>query len=173
LFFLAWDKLIFSFFHHWSGYRIPALVFGFLTFLGDGWFALLVTVALWIWEKHRLKAPARTARALFWTCLSSGILAQIVKYLVRRPRPLGPSPTSFPSGHAATAFTMAVILTRRWPRWGWLFWSLAVLVGISRMVLGWHYPLDVMAGACLGMATAWVYLRRFHQRKKEGPSPPK
>ncbi|NLG83245.1 MAG: phosphatase PAP2 family protein [Firmicutes bacterium] len=169
--FFNWDKIVFSFFYNWSTHPIVATGFGLLTYLGDGLFALLVTVAIWAWERRRLKVPAQTARALFWTCLSSGILAQIIKHLVRRPRPLTHTPTSFPSGHTATAFAMAVVLTWRWPRLGWLFWLLATLVGISRIVLGQHYPLDTLAGALLGTLTAWGYLRWALRRRKDHTNP--
>jgi undecaprenyl-diphosphatase len=82
-----------------------------------------------------------------------------LKLITMRPRPfeyLGVSSlvpvqlSSFPSGHTLAFFTLLPILNASFPRWKILFWSLAVLVGFSRIVLGVHYLSDVVAGAFLG-----------------------
>ena len=57
---------------------------------------------------------------------------------------------SFPSGHATIAFAMAVVLSRKEPKWWWIFYVLAVLISLSRIFLGKHYPLDVIVGGLLG-----------------------
>ena len=62
---------------------------------------------------------------------------------------------SFPSGHSATAFwayVMAVGLNAQKPL-RWILCVLMVLVGISRMVVGAHFPLDVLAAWVIGGAT--------------------
>lgn len=89
-----------------------------------------------------------------------------VKDLVQRPRPSAAHPeihplyvvhsSSFPAGHAATAFAGATLLTycaaRLWP----LFLTLAVAIGFSRVYDGVHYPTDVLAGAAIGVVIAAV-----------------
>ncbi len=57
---------------------------------------------------------------------------------------------SFPSGHATIAFAMAVVLSKKEPKWKWMFYMLAVLISLSRIFLGKHYPTDVLVGAFLG-----------------------
>jgi undecaprenyl-diphosphatase len=72
------------------------------------------------------------------------------------PRPLVHAPTdgSFPSGHAATSFAAATVLTLAWPRWWPAFLLLALGIGFSRVYVGVHYPLDVVGGAALGILVA-------------------
>ena len=98
----------------------------------------------------------------------AGVLDQVVKNLTCRARPSAegagaflsdfpcfPVPyelASFPSGHATTAFALATLLSLWYPRWTGGFLALAALVGWSRIVLGSHFPSDVLAGAVLGCA---------------------
>ncbi|GIK43638.1 MAG: hypothetical protein BroJett011_74710 [Chloroflexota bacterium] len=81
------------------------------------------------------------------------------QYLSLRPRPEGvrllfPTPNfpSYPSGHAAVAFAVALVLALFWRRWrGWgLNLAGAGLIALSRVYLGYHYPSDIFAGAVLG-----------------------
>jgi undecaprenyl-diphosphatase len=64
--------------------------------------------------------------------------------------------SSFPAGHAATAFAGAVLLTAVAPRLWPAFFVLAVVIGFSRIYDGVHYPTDVLAGALLGAAVGAV-----------------
>ena len=71
-------------------------------------------------------------------------------------RVVGPKPTSssLPSGHVTNAVAAAYALTRVAPGGRVVFWTLALLVAYSRIYLGVHYPLDVIAGAIVGLAAA-------------------
>lgn len=66
---------------------------------------------------------------------------------------------SFPSGHATLAFALAASIYYLDKRWGIMFSILAVLVSFGRVMAGVHFPLDVVAGALLGWATAH-FMRR-------------
>ena len=66
-----------------------------------------------------------------------------------------PTTRSFPSGHAANAAGGAYALARLAPEAGAIFWGVALLVSISRVYLGVHYPADVLGGWALGLAVAW------------------
>ncbi|MDX2130432.1 MAG: phosphatase PAP2 family protein [Planctomycetota bacterium] len=61
---------------------------------------------------------------------------------------------SMPSSHTSAAMVLAVALHAMYPRLGVLVWTLAVIVGLSRVIFGAHFPSDVIAGATLGYAAA-------------------
>lgn len=89
------------------------------------------------------------------------LFCQGVKALTHRPRPTFVrqgfhhqflTSSSFPSNHTAMAFAMAYLILRLYPAWYniFLLYLLAVLIGLSRVYLREHYPLDVLGGAALG-----------------------
>jgi undecaprenyl-diphosphatase len=102
------------------------------------------------------------------------VLTEVIKFVVGRPRPCtGVLPSvrtlmgfgcdveldpSFPSGHASRAFALAAFVGLRF-RWraGSAAFGFAVLVGLSRIYLGVHWPSDVVAGALLGVGLALAF----------------
>jgi membrane-associated phospholipid phosphatase len=66
---------------------------------------------------------------------------------------------AFPSGHAAATATLALLLGLYFPRARWVFYLIALLVGIERVVKRWHYPSDVIAGYVLAGAVVFTLLR--------------
>jgi undecaprenyl-diphosphatase len=98
-------------------------------------------------------------------------LATLLKNVVgtRRPSDGGPLITiprsdSFPSGHTATSFACATVLAALVPRAAPAFYVLALAIGYSRVYVGVHWPLDVVGGAVLGVATALLLLAVTRRR---------
>jgi len=139
-----------------------------ITTLGAAFIIVLFAVPLW-WRGYR--------EATFDFLLLLGItvvLTEGIKFLVGRPRPCnGVLPNvrtligygcdaefdpSFPSGHASRAFALAAFVGLRF-RWraGSAASAFAVLVGLSRIYLGVHWPSDVLAGALLGVGLALAF----------------
>ena len=113
-------------------------------------------------EPLRLLIPW-AAVAASWT------VAEGAKYLFDRARPFiwdaeiaplikTPSSSSFPSGHSATAAAGALTLSVIYPAFAPLLVAAGLLVILSRVYLGVHFPVDVLAGAAIGIATAGVVL---------------
>lgn len=133
------------------------------------WVALALVVAI----------VARRAQPFVLVVLAvaaADSLASLLKVAVGEHRPTGshplvtmPSSHSFPSGHAATAFAGATVLSRLAPRAAPAFALLALAVAYSRLYVGVHFPLDVAAGAAVGAATALLLLaaaRRLSARSR-------
>jgi undecaprenyl-diphosphatase len=99
----------------------------------------------------------------------SWMVAEGAKFLFNRARPYisdteiaplikTPSSSSFPSGHSATAAAGAITLSAVYPAFAPVFVLSGVLVALSRMYLGVHYPFDVLAGLLIGTAIAVAVL---------------
>ena len=82
--------------------------------------------------------------------------------------PIGKSSAySFPSSHAANMGASMLLLSLTFRRWAWAFGVIALLVGLSRIYLGLHYPSDVMGGYLLGMAIGYLVWRVMEKIKKK------
>ena len=98
----------------------------------------------------------------------AGVLSTSIKNIVRRDRPFVTYPEieletetgslSFPSGHTSLAFSLATSVSIVYPKWYVIApsYAWASAVGYSRMHLGAHYPTDVIAGAFIGVGSAWL-----------------
>ena len=126
------------------------------------------------WQKTSCKKSC----LIFCSILSAGVVALVLKTLIGRVRPIfyealeltGFYPpsidwvfNSMPSGHTAVSFATLVMIGMLAPRIKVLTWTLAVLIGVSRVAVGAHWPTDVIFGAFIGMVVAdlvkWLMLR--------------
>jgi undecaprenyl-diphosphatase len=126
----------------------------------------MILLALWF-EGTTPMAQARNQRTVLVGSLSAALANILLKFMnlvYYRPRPFDagevnllfyrPTDSSLPSNAAALGFAIAVGVWFYWRRRGWLLVGLATLFGLSRILGGVHYPLDVVAGAVLGAISA-------------------
>lgn len=116
------------------------------------------------------------AAFVFANVAASGLLSDLVKWIAGRARPklffhdglygftwFGPDSDhwSFPSGHAATMASLALCLSTFWPRWWPLWWLLTLPVLASRIIIGAHYPSDLVGGIFDALLVWWLLRDRF------------
>ncbi|HEY2542862.1 MAG TPA: phosphatase PAP2 family protein [Gaiellaceae bacterium] len=110
------------------------------------------------------RSPRPFALVLLVDAAAEGI-ADALKAIVGSRRPQGydplvalPHSPAFPSGHATVSFACATVLSALEPRAAPFFVLLAAAIAYSRLYVGVHWPLDVVAGAAIGVATALLLL---------------
>ena len=144
--------------------RYPAVVrvFQLISRLGDGvfWYTLMAAMYLFL---------GKSALYVVLHMIAAGLTATLIykwlKHKTLRPRPhqqfghihclTAPLDRfSFPSGHTLHAVTFSLVAIYYYPSLAWLVVPFTLAVAASRLILGLHYPTDVLAGVVLGAAVA-------------------
>ncbi|MCC2617616.1 phosphatase PAP2 family protein [Aestuariibacter halophilus] len=126
---------------------------------GDGHLYFLIGLALWAFD------PLHGALFLYSALIAYALelpLYVVLKKAFKRQRPcdlfknlhahITPSDKfSLPSGHTAAAFLMASQVVHFYPTMAFIAYPWACTIGLSRVLLGVHYPSDIVVGACLGL----------------------
>lgn len=163
---LEWDR-------HWTrrlnasvGIAPLRLLFRLVSRLGDGvfWYSLMFALSV---------AQGLPGLEVAFRMFAAGMIGLVVykslKVRTGRPRPYkvlgdiraGITPLdafSFPSGHTLHAVAFTVVAVSHFPALSWVLVPFTALVAISRVVLGLHYPSDVLAGAAIGAGVAQAVL---------------
>ena len=182
LFFLA-SAFVLLFFSKTDGFYLLntyhtnflTTIFTWFTYFGDGLFCVGTGVLLFAFNKRFVSLMVLSSYAI------SGIIAQVLKYFIIEPRPAVYLKDSsypyfiddvtlhnlhaFPSGHTASAFALAAVLSfaAKNKTYSILFLVAAILVGYSRIYLAQHFLTDVLAGAIIGVLSAiicWVFFEK-------------
>lgn len=130
--------------------------------LGDGvaWYVLVLLLPVAYGEAGLKPALLMAATGIVGVALYRSLKQRLVRerpYVTCAGVHAGTAPLdrySFPSGHTLHAVAFTVLATAHFPALGWLLVPFAALVAASRVVLGLHYPSDVLAGALLGSTLA-------------------
>jgi undecaprenyl-diphosphatase len=166
----ALDRRICLIANRWGARRITGIFFGTVSRLGDGFFWYLLMAGMIVLDGRRGMAAATHMAA---TGIAALLLYRALKKLTRRPRPyracagvIAHVPPldefSFPSGHTLHAVSFSIVAVAWYPQLAPCVFGFSALVAASRVILGLHYPSDVMAaiaiGSSLGMVSVWLAL---------------
>jgi membrane-associated phospholipid phosphatase len=152
--------------------------FSWITLIGDGVFAVLISLLFFIYDKKK-------GLFILSTFLISSLLAQLLKNFVfddfmrpfyyiqsgsiRVPTIEGVkmhSSNSFPSGHTTTIFALTTMISFFYQskKIGFFLLLIAVLVGYSRIYLSQHFLEDTLAGSIIGLMTSAIIFKSFQKK---------
>ncbi|HYJ29733.1 MAG TPA: phosphatase PAP2 family protein [Allosphingosinicella sp.] len=164
------DRGLLAFFY--AGDRPPELTVAARILTELGGYRVLIPLAIAGAILLLVRRRYRSAALLLAITLGGRVLVELQKMQTARLRPVAHEhlvevqTLSFPSGHAANStmvyLSLALLLTTGYPRRAIAVWSavwLAILIGASRLVLGVHWPSDVIAGWAFGLAWTLLLLR--------------
>lgn len=158
-----------------------------ITVLGESrWYYILFIPAYFLFRfAWKNKLWSMRILFLFTAITASGLFNMLIKWIAGRHRPINLfhnglfnnglfgfnyfeviyELTSFPSGHAITAFTLAASISFLFPRWSIVAFILALLIAMSRVLITSHYLGDVIGGAGIGILCA-LAVKYFFDRNK-------
>lgn len=168
------DLSIFNFIHQFAGrYKLLDFLGIFLaTYLG--WVLILITIVLIFKEKGWHKKIYLFSLIALSLILSRGILTEIIRFFYDRERPFSAlgfeslinhsSGSAFPSGHAAFYFSLALAvyffyrIQKQSNKWGWIFLTSALFIGIARIFVGVHWSSDILGGVIVAGVSVFVVI---------------
>ncbi len=152
-------------------------LFEIITPLGVSTWYLVGSFSLFLFFRYyRRRIYAHRALFLFAAVAVSGIAGAFLKWVMGRFRPkvfferdlygfnffnTAHEETSFPSGHSATAFALALVLSLFFPRYRLPLFCFAVIISASRVIITSHYLSDAVGGAFIALMTVFLLRKRF------------
>ena len=136
----------------------------------DNWVLPILLLILYLGFFGGKKGKIALCLLIISLSLNDSICAQLLKPFFERVRPSHISieglnllvskggKWSMPSNHASNMFSLAVILSYFYDRFKILLFLLAIMIAISRVYVGVHYPGDVIAGALVGYSISWIVI---------------
>jgi undecaprenyl-diphosphatase len=148
-----------AFYNLLSGNTLVTIIYGIAT-VGD---LIWVPLVFWLYVFRKDSNEWTSSLILAVAIVTAMALTDLLKAAFNLPRPFqipslgiaarGEIPTNpgFPSGHTTNAFTVATVIWSRYASWRIPFVVLAVSTGLSMVILGLHFPSDVLGGVFLGI----------------------
>lgn len=128
-------------------------------------YSLPLVIIVWIVYRHERKMFAFSL--LFLSSFFTWFVSEFIKIATNITRPVVSNPIitesglSFPSHHSAITMALAIAVYSLDRRFGMFLIIISILIGISRVVLGVHFPVDVLVGWILGAIISFIFIRLF------------
>jgi len=152
------DEKVYSVIHDSYRSRGMDVLMEIASQLGTAESGLAICLILSTYGGRKEKDASKLA---FTSMAASALMVAVLKYAVDRERPGGGGDrwnSSFPSGHACGSMAFATVFSSYYSEYRPAFYSAAVLIAISRVYLGRHYPSDVILGAAIGYLSSKLIL---------------
>ena len=174
------DYFLFQQLNNWAGRFFWLDAIGVFFAGHSQYFLAAAVLAFFLWQKNwGWKKRIFSAGITFFSALLARfVLVEIIRWFWFRPRPFvshqiislifHENTGSFPSGNMAFFFALSAVVYVFNKKIGWLFFLGSFLMGLARIFVGVHYPLDILVGALVGIFSGWLvyYLFNFYQNKK-------
>jgi len=179
---LPLDREVFWFLHSWTGHS--NILDGLFIFFAKYLFWFILVWVLWILIRKKdwpNKLSAWKNRFQYFSLglisliLSRGIIANIMSALIQSPRPFATldiqalinhaDVSSIPSGHMASVIPIVLTLFLMNKKAGWWGLIMALLIGISRVIVGVHWPSDIILGLVVGIFSFYFVYWLFRKGK--------
>jgi len=159
-----------------------------ITLFGDSLCYLLGGMLLFVIFRNKKAYTAYSGLFLFSSVAASGLTVDLIKYIAGRARPKlyfseqlfgfdlfrwEQAWTSFPSGHSATALSVAMFFALLFPRLRFAALFAGTMVAFSRVYLSQHYISDVIAGSFMGIVSTLLLYNHFFKLKLDASEPKK
>lgn len=170
------NRNLFEFLFQWSG---ESAVFDALVVFLAKFLPYLLVLGFVGWALYRPSWKLRwaiLAEGALGVILARGIITEAARFFYYNPRPfetlgvqalLSESSSSFPSGHAAFFFALAMTGFYYGRRLEWWIFALALAIGFSRILAGVHWPLDVLGGMGIGILSGALVHRLIKPQLKQ------
>lgn len=177
------NLMLFNFINGGAGYYhyLDSFVLFLTSYLAYG-VSIAMGVYMLIWLPYKRSVPLERLHAmgrgaeLALSAFFTWFIVKIIKIIVANPRPfvtlkdihvLAPyeSGYSFPSGHSSMTAAIATVVYFYNKRLGLLLYGFALVVGVSRVYVGVHYPVDVIAGLIIGYFIPYLVHRIFFRKR--------
>ncbi len=183
-FFLLFDYSVASFFDS-INYQTKSL-FGTLTHFGDSLYFFVPTILIWgfikiIKSKNQImETVSDISLFIFLNILLSGIVTQILKHIIGRPRPVlyngfelksldiiqfDSKWHSFPSGHTATIFAFIFCIIFLFPKIKNAFIAIAIIIASTRVIVGAHFISDIFGGTLVAYLSTIFISKKLANKK--------
>lgn len=168
---LKFDSLIIKYIVRLQNLWLNNLMLG-VTYLSSSVVVLFILTSLFLWHEHK----RRWVLPLWLSLAFSITVSFIIKLIIAKARPYQASQlglqtlpvfassiaawnSSFPSLHAAVAFSALPVLDKEFPYFKFVWLGFACLVAFSRVYFALHYLSDVLVGAALGYIIGFIFVR--------------
>jgi undecaprenyl-diphosphatase len=166
-FFYSIDLALFYFFNHSLSTAFLDKFFSIITNVNNWYIAYIILLGI-AFIKGGIRGKIAVAAIILMIVITDQLNHKLFKEIFQRIRPcmtlsdaltpLGCNGTySFPSSHALNNFAAATFFYRLFPKLKWILFITALLVALSRVYLGLHYPSDILGGAIIGSTFGYIF----------------